>query len=1138
MKMSGYIRSLAIMGMGVVSLSFSEVSFTPIYGSFAISADDISGDGLVVVGYTRFSYYDEAFRWTASDGKTGLGELPGGNTFSHTAGCSIDANVVVGESPSANGNEAFRWTESGGMVGLGALNGSYFYSSAKGCSDDGSVVVGYSRVSYWDDEAFRWTQSSGMVGIGDLPGGSYDSGAYSVSGDGSTIVGDSYSSNGREAFRWTQSGGMVGLGDLPGGQFNSVALDCSLDGSVIVGTGRTDDGQEGFRWTQADGMVGLGDLPGGSFGSFCGAVSRDGFVIVGNSQSARGREAFVWDATNGMRSLMDILESNGIDLTGWSLTQAYAVSDNGRIITGEGTDPSGTAIAYVADIRDTIFGSGANEFEMQFVGIGHAGNGADTNTGYGAVDYEYRIGKYEVTIDQFTKADNADGSIGDGDENPFAIDVNGPASRTSWLEAAKFCNWLTSGSYNNGAYQFSDPNTLTGVDRITALTTYGRVYVLPTEDEWYKAAYFKNDASGYTSYSFGTNAPVAEVDANFGGTGGAYSSPWTVGTGTAENNGTFDMSGNVYELMEGAMDGLLDVLAEERVTRGLAYYSSTVPNNLDRGPLLPNVPDNLVGFRVLEITDPNLKSFGSGANAFEMQFVDIGHPGNVTNSDGYGAVGYNYKIAKHEVTIDQITKSGAGDGDENYWNDGTRTIGVDAPASQVSWYEAAQFCNWLTSGDTNSGAYQFDASGTLTNVDRKAAVALFGDVYVIPSEDEWYKAAYYKPVNDGSYSLYASGLDTAPALGTPSGWNYDFVNGSPNYTWEIGFGGQEQNGTYDMNGNVNEWNESAGDGTLDDMAENRVFRGGAYNGDESYLHSSYRNVAYVPTTEFSVFGFRVALISNSDEEPGAYVKWTVESPYGNPDPMVGTNLVEYGAWVTNSVEAVVVTNSSQYINLGSTEGGATNWFVRFATNNTDVIWEWATNYWVSAGTSGSGSVSIADGWYADGSNVAVSATPDPDWLFMGWSGDLSGDYTTSNQNLLVDAPRAFVATFSDDADGDGLSNSNETAIGTNPRLNDSDGDDFDDYFEVVNGYNPTNSHAAMVDFIRSNGGTFGLYETNVVLDVAVGQMALATTNGTADLSLQLMKSDDLVIWTNAAPPVNWSLPVDPEKQFFRVRAEP
>jgi len=263
-------------------------------------------------------------------------------------------------------------------------------------------------------------------------------------------------------------------------------------------------------------------------------------------------------------------------------------------------------------------------------------------------------------------------------------------------------------------------------------------------------------------------------------------------------------------------------------------------------------------------------SFGTGGNAFSVDFVDIGYAGNAADASGYGAVGYNYRIGQKEVTLDQFAKARAADslisdGDEGYWNDGTRTVGTAGPASYVSAYEAMKFANWLTTGSAISGAYQFNAGGTtLLAVDRGAAVTAYGTVYVLPSEDEWYKAAYYKPVDDGSYSLYANGSDSAASLthGTANGWNYDnsgYVNGSPNYTWETGFGGEEQNGTFDMMGNVWEWNESAYDGTLDNLAERRVFRGGSAINGRLSLRSSDR-FSGNPTGGLNSLGFRVAAI--------------------------------------------------------------------------------------------------------------------------------------------------------------------------------------------------------------------------------------------------------------------------------------
>jgi uncharacterized membrane protein len=92
-----------------------------------------------------------------------------------------------------------------------------------------------------------------------------------------------------------------------------------LDGSVVVGNGATGSGPEAFRWTFADDMEGLGDLDGGLFASNAYAVSPDGSTIVGTGYGASGFEAIIWDEPNGMRSIKQILEANGLNLTGWTV---------------------------------------------------------------------------------------------------------------------------------------------------------------------------------------------------------------------------------------------------------------------------------------------------------------------------------------------------------------------------------------------------------------------------------------------------------------------------------------------------------------------------------------------------------------------------------------------------------------------------------------------------------------------------------------------------------------------------------------------------------------------------------------------------------------------------------------------------
>jgi probable HAF family extracellular repeat protein len=247
-----------------------------------------------------------------------------------------------------NGPEAFRWTQATGMIGLGTLPGGVFYSGASGVSADGSVVVGEnSYLNGGGTEAFRWTQATGMVRLGGIFGVHR---ASAVSADGSVIVG--YDAVYKEAFRWTQDTGKVGLGDLPGGSFYSNANGVSADGSVVVGVSDSANGNEAFRWTQGTGMVGLGFLEGGLFGgSSALGVSADGSVVVGSSSGANGGGAFIWNSAQGMRSLQQVLTNDyGLDLTGWFLNEANAISADGLTVVGSGTNPNGLTEAWIASL--------------------------------------------------------------------------------------------------------------------------------------------------------------------------------------------------------------------------------------------------------------------------------------------------------------------------------------------------------------------------------------------------------------------------------------------------------------------------------------------------------------------------------------------------------------------------------------------------------------------------------------------------------------------------------------------------------------------------------------------------------------------------------------------------------------------
>ena len=64
---------------------------------------------MTVVGSSN-AFPTEAFRWTSAGGMQPLGDLPGGGTYSYSAGVNGDGSVVVGHATSAFGTEAFRWT--------------------------------------------------------------------------------------------------------------------------------------------------------------------------------------------------------------------------------------------------------------------------------------------------------------------------------------------------------------------------------------------------------------------------------------------------------------------------------------------------------------------------------------------------------------------------------------------------------------------------------------------------------------------------------------------------------------------------------------------------------------------------------------------------------------------------------------------------------------------------------------------------------------------------------------------------------------------------------------------------------------------------------------------------------------------
>ena len=291
-----------------------------------------------------------------------------------------------------------------------------------------------------------------------------------------------------------------------------------------------------------------------------------------------------------------------------------------------------------------------------------------------------------------------------------------------------------------------------------------------------------------------------------------------------------------------------------------------------------------------------LLAFVADASAVTITWTPVGNPGNANDSTGYGAVAYNYSIDKYDVTVGQYTaflNSVAATDTYSLYNPSMATdlniagisrsgspgsysygvIGSSAnlPITYVSWGDAARFSNWLQNGQptgaqgpgtTETGAYTLNGDTTVLREARNARATIF-----IPSENEWYKAAYYNP--GGSYNQYPFSSNAIPTSAmpgsTPNTGNFVSDSGafavtgstsyssSQNYLTAVGAytASASPYGALDMGGEVFQRNEALSSGSF------RGLRGGSWIGYSYYLQSSTRYY-YDPAFENDYIGFRVA----------------------------------------------------------------------------------------------------------------------------------------------------------------------------------------------------------------------------------------------------------------------------------------
>jgi formylglycine-generating enzyme required for sulfatase activity len=773
-------------------------------------------------------------------------------------------------------------------------------------------------------------------------------------------------------------------------------------------------------------------------------------AVVGNytlTYSATDRSGK--SATSVIRSISVIDPAGDEDGDGLTNSEEFAIGSDPRNsdTDGDGYSDKEEVDAGSDPLDENDFPS-TNYDEMVVVAGGELPGGSAFEGNYVGA---FQIGKYEVTWAEWKEVrdwavengytDLAGVGQGSGDDHPV--------QEVNWYDAIK---WSNAKSEKEGLVPFYqlDGVTYRAGEGLPTLNITANGYRLPTKAEWEWAARGGVNSQGYTySGSNDVNEVAWYLSNSDGGTK-------AVGTKNTNELAIHDMSGNVWEWC------LNNYNNSDRVISGGNWNLEANWSSLKDGwtVLTPNLRYSGIGLRLAR----NVVS--------DMVYVDGGTlPADSELSEEEMS---DFKIARTEVTWGEwkaVRDWALANGYDDLWiGDGSED---SHPVRNVSWYDVVKWCNaksemqglipvYRVDGDvyrtgfTGSSDSGFSGSGDDSGFTGSSDSGFTGssdsgftgsadsgftgssddsdedfifdgaDGYRLPSEIEWEWAAR-GGVFSANYTFSGSNTldEVAWHIGNSQGALVDLVgNNTTLGTWPVALKLPNELGLFDMSGNVMEW-------CLDsyDSYHKRVRGGGFWSNGYHGVRDRYfdgvddRNVN---------IGFRVAqsvYYPENDNFSDAYV-------------LEGIDEIDW-AYSTGATAEDYEPN-----HYGQSAVASLWWSWTAPVDGLVRVTTFGSNFDTILGVYTGEELETLDSVVAnDDSGESLRSA----LVFEAEAGTtyhIAVDGYEGEQGSVELSLEVLSLNPQGDEDGDGLSNEQERALGTDPYEADSDGDGYSDREEV------------------------------------------------------------------------------------------